>query len=111
MGPYLVELSFRSPSEWEIIRFETGRTMHPKGRDIVSSRSLVDSIVAAFGQGTRTVTPNFWRTAQPGLRNDAVMYQLRGALNGVEGAFEIGVRPSVSGNSELIIHRFFRPDP
>jgi hypothetical protein len=25
--------------------------------------------------------------------------------------FEIGVRPSASGNTEVIMHRFFRPDP
>jgi len=64
-----------------------------------------------FEQGSRTVTPNFWRTAKPGLSNDSVMYQLRGTVNGVEGTFEIGVRPSVSGNTEVIMHRFFRPDP
>jgi len=28
-----------------------------------------------------------------------------------EGTFEIGVRPSVSGNTEVIMHRVFRPDP
>jgi hypothetical protein len=38
------------------------------------------------------------------------MYQLRGAVNGVEGTFEISVRLSVSGNTEVIVHRFFRPD-
>ncbi|MBB5020682.1 hypothetical protein HNQ59_004007 [Chitinivorax tropicus] len=27
----------------------------------------------------------------------------------VEGTFEIGVRPSVSGRTEVITHRFFRP--
>lgn len=64
-----------------------------------------------FEHGTRTVTPNFWRTAKPGLSNDSVMYRLRGTVNGVEGTFEIGVRPSVSGKTEVIMHRFFRPDP
>jgi RHS repeat-associated protein len=64
-----------------------------------------------FQQGTRTVTRDFWRTAKPGLSNDAAMYRLRGSVNGVEGTFEIGVRPSLSGNTEVITHRFFRPDP
>jgi len=64
-----------------------------------------------FNQGTRTVTPNFWRTPKPGLSNDSVMYRLPGSVNGVEGTFEIGVRPSVSGNTEVIMHRFFRPNP
>lgn len=65
---------------------------------------------AIFDQGSRTLTPNFWRTAKSGLSNDSVMYRLRGAVDGVEGTFEIGVRPSVSGNTEVIMHRFFRPD-
>ncbi len=64
-----------------------------------------------LNQGTRTVTPNFWRTAKPGLSNDSIMYRLPGSVNGVEGSFEIGVRPSVSGNTEVINHRFFRPNP
>jgi hypothetical protein len=61
-------------------------------------------------QGTRTVTPNFYNVASPLLSNDAVMYELRGSINGVEGTFQIGTRPSVSGNTELIMHRFFSPD-
>ena len=64
-----------------------------------------------FDQGTRTVTPNFFNTAKAGLSNDSVMYRLPGSVNGVEGTFEIGVRPSVSGNTEVIMHRFFRPNP
>lgn len=64
-----------------------------------------------FDQGTRTVTPNFWRTPKTGLGNDSIMYRLPGSVNGVEGTFEIGVRPSVSGNTEVIMHRFFRPNP
>jgi len=64
-----------------------------------------------FEQGTRTVTPNYFNVAKPGLSQDGVMYQLRGSVNGANGTFEIGVRPSVSGNTEVIGHRFFRPDP
>lgn len=63
-----------------------------------------------FDQGARTVTPNHWRTARPGLSNDSVMYRLRGSVNGREGVFELGTRPSVSGNTEVIIHRTFVPD-
>jgi hypothetical protein len=62
-------------------------------------------------QGSRTVTPNFFNEAKSGLSNDSVMYQLRGAINGVEGTFEIAARPSVSGRTEVIMHRFFRSDP
>jgi hypothetical protein len=64
-----------------------------------------------FNQGTRTVTPNYYNVARPGLGNDAVMYQLPGSVNGANGMFEIGVRPSVSGNTEVIMHRFFNPNP
>lgn len=42
---------------------------------------------------------------------DYILYTHRGAVNGREGTFEIGVRPSASGNVEVITHRFFRPDP
>jgi hypothetical protein len=46
-----------------------------------------------------------------GLANDAVMYRLPGIVNGLSRMFEIGVRPSVSGNTEIIMHRFFGPNP
>jgi hypothetical protein len=52
-----------------------------------------------------------YNVARPGLSNDAVMYRLPGSVNGVNGTFEIGVRPSVSGDTEVIVHRFFRPNP
>jgi RHS repeat-associated protein len=39
-----------------------------------------------------------------------VTYTQRGSINGAEGTFEIGVRPSASGRTEVITHRFFRPD-
>jgi RHS repeat-associated protein len=39
-----------------------------------------------------------------------VTYTQRGVVNGTEGTFEIGVRPSASGRTEVITHRFFRPD-
>jgi hypothetical protein len=56
------------------------------------------------------VTANFYRVGRPGLSNDAVMYRMPGTVNGVEGVFEIGVRRSVTGNTEVIMHRFFRPN-
>src|SRR5690606_27648418 len=61
--------------------------------------------------GKATVTPNFWRTAKPNMSNDSIMYSLPGQVNGRAGVFEIGVRPSASGNTEVIMHRFFRPNP
>ncbi|THF49395.1 hypothetical protein E6C50_11630 [Flavobacterium supellecticarium] len=62
-----------------------------------------------FSQGTKTITPNFFRVGKPGLSNTGIMYELPGTINGTNGVFQIGVRPSVSGNTELIMHRFFKP--
>jgi RHS repeat-associated protein len=59
--------------------------------------------------GTRTVQPNFFKVEKPGLSKDGVMYTAPGSVNGRNGTFEIGVRPSVSGKTEVVIHRFFRP--
>ncbi len=64
-----------------------------------------------FEQGTRQATPNYFNVAKPGLSKDAIMYRLEGSINGTSGIFEIGARPSISGNTEVIIHRFFRPNP
>jgi hypothetical protein len=38
------------------------------------------------------------------------LYTKPGTLNSHSGVFEIGVRPSASGRTEVITHRFFRPD-
>lgn len=45
------------------------------------------------------------------IKKDYVQYSQRGSLNGRSGTFEIGVKPSASGRTEVITHRFFRPDP
>ena len=64
-----------------------------------------------FQNGTKNITPNFWRTAKPNMSNDSIMYSLPGQVNGRAGVFEIGVRPSASGRTEVIMHRFFNPTP
>lgn len=38
------------------------------------------------------------------------LYTKPGTLNGRSGTYEIGVRPSASGRTEVITHRFFQPD-
>jgi hypothetical protein len=38
------------------------------------------------------------------------LYTKPGIINKRSGVFEIGVRPSASGRTEVIVHRFFRPD-
>jgi hypothetical protein len=45
------------------------------------------------------------------VSSDYILYEARGAINGAEGTFQIGVRPSASGRTEVITHRFFKPDP
>jgi hypothetical protein len=52
-----------------------------------------------ISSGTRTSSSNF------------VMYRQPGTINGRTGVFEIGARPSPSGRTEVIRHRFFRPSP
>ncbi|TXK95862.1 hypothetical protein BMR10_09195, partial [Methylococcaceae bacterium CS4] len=37
------------------------------------------------------------------------LYTKAGTLNGRSGVYEIGVRPSASGKTEVITHRFFNP--
>jgi hypothetical protein len=64
-----------------------------------------------FRTGTKEIVPNFYTKPKTGLTNTNITYKLQGSVNGREGIFEIGVRPSISGNTEVIIHRFFRPFP
>jgi hypothetical protein len=63
-----------------------------------------------FENGTRAVTPDFFNKARTGLSNDSIQYRLPGTVNGRDGMFEIFTRPSTSGNTEVIMHRFFKPN-
>lgn len=54
--------------------------------------------------------PNYFNKAKPNLSNDSLLYRLSGELNGRAGTYEIFTRPSLSGQTELIMHRFFRAD-
>lgn len=51
-----------------------------------------------LSQGTRTVVSDGY-----------VEYTLPGTVNGVDGVYEIGTRPTGLGEGEVITHRFFRP--
>jgi Pretoxin HINT domain len=64
-----------------------------------------------FESGNRTVTPDFFNKARTGLSNDSIQYRLPGTVNGRDGMFEIFTRPSTSGNTEVIMHRFLKPNP
>ena len=50
-----------------------------------------------ISQGTRTEVSQGY-----------VEYTLRGSVNGVDGVYEIGARPSGLADAEVITHRFFR---
>jgi RHS repeat-associated protein len=62
-----------------------------------------------FENGTKIVTPNYFNTAKRGLSNTNILYQYPGIVNGRQGLFEIATRPSISGRTEVINHRFFNP--
>jgi RHS repeat-associated protein len=62
-----------------------------------------------FENGTKIVTPNYFNTAKRGLSNTNILYQYPGTVNGRQGLFEIATRPSISGRTEVINHRFFNP--
>ncbi len=63
-----------------------------------------------FKNGSITVIPNYFKNSKPLLTNTSINYELRGAINGRNGAFQIYVRPSVSDKTQVITHRFFKPD-
>jgi hypothetical protein len=62
-----------------------------------------------FNEGTRSVVPDYFNKAAPLLTNDSANYTLSGSINGVEGEYQIFTGLSLSGNVELIMHRFFMP--
>ncbi|MCP4525482.1 MAG: RHS repeat-associated core domain-containing protein [Aestuariibacter sp.] len=45
------------------------------------------------------------------MSDNYILYTQEGTINGHPGVYEIGVRPSSSGGTEVITHRFFRPTP
>ena len=62
-----------------------------------------------YSRGTRTVVPNYFNKPRPLMSNDSIQYGLPGSINNRPGTFEIFTRPSVSGRTEVVQHRFFQP--
>jgi hypothetical protein len=60
-------------------------------------------------QGERKVVPDYFNKPKPLMSNDSVNYRLPGEINGQGGHYEIFTRPSESGRTEVVTHRFFRP--
>lgn len=63
------------------------------------NHNFPESFNAEIFKGNRTV-----------VSDDYILYTKPGNLNGRSGVYEIGVRPSTSGRTEVITHRFFNPD-
>jgi hypothetical protein len=63
-----------------------------------------------FSQGSREVNPNYFTKSKGNLGSDSIQYRLPGQVNGRSGVYEIFTRPSASGRTELVMHRFFRPE-
>jgi len=64
-------------------------------------------------QGTRTVVSDkYVLYTERGSIGHPGRYDLDPPRAGrtIDGTYEIGVRPSDSGRTEVIVHRFFRPD-
>jgi RHS repeat-associated protein len=62
-----------------------------------------------FDLGARSTVAEYFNKPVSPLSNDSINYSLPGAINGVEGEYQIFTRPSVSGRAEVIMHRFFMP--
>ncbi|MCP3660558.1 MAG: hypothetical protein GY830_09710, partial [Bacteroidetes bacterium] len=96
----------------------------PKTKKIYSSRELLrrkaepgpyhnfpESLnKTIFEKGERIIKPNFYKDIKPGFSNKGSFYKYPGKVNGKEGFYEIGTRFSSNGKTEVIIHRFFRPN-
>ncbi len=62
-----------------------------------------------FSSGQQTRASNYFNQSRAGYSNDSIRYSLSGSINGEPGSYEIFTRPSITGRSELIMHRAFRP--
>jgi RHS repeat-associated protein len=79
---------------------------------IYSARELVRRAAepGPYHNFPESFNAQIFRGNRQAISDNYVLYTQRGTINGVNGTFEIGVRPSVSGRTETILHRFFRPD-
>jgi len=92
-------------------RINSARVLLRSAEETGPYHNFPESFNEQIFQGSRTVTRNFFKVDRQSLSNDSILYRAPGSINGKAGTFEIGVRPSVSGRTEVIMHRFFRPGP
>ncbi|MBD0372900.1 MAG: S8 family serine peptidase [Pyrinomonadaceae bacterium] len=76
---------------------------------IYSARVLIRSTVDRFHDWPQSFDRLIFQGQRTVISDSYILYTRPGAINGVQGVFEIGVRPSASGATEVIVHRFFRP--
>jgi hypothetical protein len=81
------------------------------GRDLLYHNFPESFDDVIMGEGAVKTTPSYFNKSRPGYSNDSRMYTMPGSINGVNGIYEIATRPSLSGALELVMHRFFRPQP
>ena len=79
---------------------------------IYSARELVRRSEAgdSFHNFPESFNDSIFKGNRQVISDNYVLYTQRGSINGRKGVFEIGVRPSASGRTEVITHRFFNPD-
>lgn len=53
--------------------------------------------------------PNYLSKSKSLISNHSVNYRISGEINGQGGHYEIFTRPSESGRTEVVTHRFLRP--
>jgi hypothetical protein len=58
--------------------------------------------------GSREVVTDYFNHPQPGLTNNSIRYLAPGTINDTSGNYELFTRPSLSGDTEVVMHRFFR---
>lgn len=93
----------RMPCDDQAVAISVGRVyVRPPVRPSVFDDEI-------FASGTRTVNTNFFNKAKLNLGSDSIQYRLPGVVNDKAGVYEIFTRPSLSGRTEMIMHRFFRP--
>jgi len=88
------------PAAREPHRIYSARELIRRAEEAGPYHNFPESFNVVIFQGNRQV-----------ISENYILYMQHGSINGVEGTYELGVRPSASGRIEVIVHRFFRPDP
>lgn len=91
-------------------RFYSARELQRRGAEPGPFHNFPGSFDPDIFATAPVVTKDYFNKPKPGFSNDSLLYTLRGNVNGVDGTYEIAVRPSMSGDTHVVIHRFFKPD-